>query len=359
MFVYSSKIIQFVKELKKELSLVLSREVGLKVRGDRFYDERQRCSYPIKVVIYNQKSMVGYFDPSFYELGFHEKLFYVKKDHWMNVLRHELAHYLTFIEYGECGVPHGEAFRKICQRYKWGEEVSRASIALEEVLEENEGTALSRKIQKLLALAKSSNSHEAESAMLKSRELLLKHNMEESAFAEEGDRFILKRILKQTKEDAKMRAIAQILETFFVSIVYNRSTDATYLEILGEEAHVEVAEYIAIFLTSELERLWMEAKKKARLQGLREKNSFFMGIAMGYLKKVHSLKREADPAETKALLVIEKQLIFAREMAYQRLSSSTRGGKYSKNAASIGEKMGREMTIHSAVTSTKSPLLIL
>ncbi len=61
MIVYSKKIVRFVNEIKTILKDVLSKEVGVRVAGNRFFDERERVSYPLQVVVYNNKSMLGYF----------------------------------------------------------------------------------------------------------------------------------------------------------------------------------------------------------------------------------------------------------------------------------------------------------
>ena len=120
MFVYSKKIIQFVNEIKRTIKDVLSKEVCIKVAGDRFYDQPQEASYPIKVVIYNNKSMLGYFDSHFYELGFHECLMHSSRKQLHDVIRHELAHYFTFINYGAAIQPHASEFRAFCQLMGWG-----------------------------------------------------------------------------------------------------------------------------------------------------------------------------------------------------------------------------------------------
>ena len=90
MIVYSKKIIQFLKrEIKCTVKGILSREIRVKVVGDRFYDQRQKFSYPIKVVIFNNKSMLGYFDSNFYELGFHECLMHSSKEQLHHIIKHE------------------------------------------------------------------------------------------------------------------------------------------------------------------------------------------------------------------------------------------------------------------------------
>src|SRR6185437_4197243 len=179
MIVYSKKIHQFIHEIKHVLRTVLASEVRLKVAGDRFYNPQQTLSYPLRVVIYNHQKMLGYFDPNFYELGFHECLMGVSKESLHNVIRHELAHYLTFMQYGESIAPHGSEFRAFCQSKGWDEQVYRSTTCLEGGSELVSGEEeIVRRVKKLMALANSSNRNEAELAMLKSQQLLLKHHID-------------------------------------------------------------------------------------------------------------------------------------------------------------------------------------
>ncbi len=352
MIVYSKKIIQFVDEIKRAVKDVLSKEIRLKVAGDRFYDKRY--SYPIKVVVYNNKSMLGYFDPHFYELGFHERLMHSSQLH--NVIRHELAHYMTFIAHGATDQPHSPEFRAFCIKMGWDEEVYRATICLENETAAVQESAVLRKVQKLMALAASSNTNEAEQAMIKSQQLLLKHNMEYTGETDE-ERVFLKRIMKQKRENAKMRSIATILETFFVSIVYCRAADFTYLEILGSSVNIEIAEYVAGFLEAELDTLWKQAQRQANLKGKIAKNSFFLGLAKGYCNKIQALKREYNSDVMHALMVIEKKLTLAKALVYPRLSSTRSGGNYCMESSAVGEQMGRQLTINPALNRSSQAVL--
>lgn len=352
MFVYSLKIIQFISEIKRTVKDVLSKEACLKVTGSRFYDQRKEASYPIKVVVYNNKSMLGYFDPNFYELGFHECLMHTSRQQLHNLIRHEVAHYITFILYGGGIQPHAAEFRTVCRQMGWGEEVYLATTILDgpgngAVIEES---SVLRKVQKLMALAGSSNQNEAEQAMIKSQQLLLKHNMESTYIGgEDGEKLFLKRIMKQKKENAKMRAIAQILETFFVSVVYSRNEEAVYLEILGSAVNIEIAEYVAGVLDHEFEKLWGQAQRVFHLKGKIAKNSFFLGIARGYCNKIQALKREYSSDVANALMVIEKQLVDAKAMVYERLSTTKSSGSYCKESSALGESMGRQLSINPAL----------
>lgn len=350
MIVYSHKIIRFIDEIKTTIKQVLTKEIGVKVSGNRFFDYEKKASYPIKVVIFNHKKMLGYFDPSFYELGFHECLIWSSQSQLHSVIRHELAHYIVSIVHGSWVQPHGPEFRAFCEKLGWREDVYQATVCLDgpddSAAKEN---SILRKIQKLMSLATSHNSFEAEQAMLKSQQLLLKHNIECAHIDEEGEKIYLKRILKQKKENSKMRSIALILETFLVNCVYVRTEDFIYLEILGNATHIEIAEYVANVLQLEFEKLWDRAKRELNLKGMIAKNSFFMGLAKGYCQKVQALKRNYQRDSQNALMVIEKKLGEAKEMVYQRLSVSKSCGRYCRDSAQVGEQMGRNLHIKPAV----------
>lgn len=361
--IYSKKLMRFIHEIKSTVKNIITHEIGLKVVGERFYNRFRQCSYPIQVVIYNDRSLLGYFDSNFFEMGFHERLMHSSREQLHQVIRHELAHYITFIEHGETSPSHGVAFRTFCQRMGWGEEIYRATLCLEgaENATNREESSIFRKVQKLMALTTSSNKNEAEQAMIKSQQLLLRHNLESNYIeGEDGERMFLKRILKQKKINAKMRAIANILETFFVSTVYNRTGEFTYLEILGSAVNIEIAEYVATVLQSELETLWDQAQRQANLKGAVAKNSFFVGLARGYCNKIQALKRDYTRDVTQGLIVIEKKLVEAKAMAYQRLTPGRSSGSYCHESSALGEQMGRQLNINPALnrSSKNSDALI-
>ncbi len=356
MLVYSKKIISFINDIKISLKYILAREVGLKVHGDRFYDRKEEYGYPINVVVFNDKKMLGYFDSQFYELGFHECLMHQSEEHLQNIIRHEIAHYMTFIDYGNCVEPHGRQFREFCQSMGWPEEVKKATTCLDDEVgvHKEEESAVLRKVQKLMALAASSNQHEAEQAMVKSQQLLLKHNIS-SDYIEDSDeeKIFLKRIMKQKKKNAKMQAIAIILRTFFVNTVYNRQDGATCLEIVGSATNIEIAEYVANTLVHELENLWNQARKQQfALKGTVAKNSFFLGVAKGYCDKINSLKKQCNSEVSNALIVIEKKLQDAQNMVYPRLRNSSSQARHCSESSQLGQQAGRGLNINPGINNS-------
>jgi hypothetical protein len=352
MIVYSEKIGELIGKIKFILKNILTQEVKLKVRGDRFYDKTGRYSYPVKIVIFNHGNKLGYFDADFLELGFHESVFFSSNEELSNLIRHEIAHYLTYIEYGGGFFPHGREFRSVCMGLNWGKEVYAAKISLEESPSLNK-SSISRKIEKLLALSSSSNTHESTSALIKSRELLLKHNMERSF--ENKEQIYLKRIIKSKRKSAKMEAIAHILETFFVSTIFNSTKEYVYLEIIGSAVNTEIAEYIGATLDIELERLWA----LSGLKGVTEKNSFFLGIAKGYFKKMQDLKNQYSQETTGALMVIENQLTLFKSILYPHLSQSKSFRKHSPTASSLGELIGKSLEFKKGIKQAHKTSFLL
>lgn len=362
MIVYSQKIIDFMNEIKSHALSILETEASLKVSlsSMRFYNAQKTYSYPLKVVIFNNNSMLGYFDPNFLELGFHECLMQSSREQLFDIIRHEIAHYLTFITYGNTQ-HHGPEFRSICQKLGWGENVFKATTCLDDGhhVQTFESNPVLSKIQKLLALSTSSNEHEAELAMIKSQQLLLKHNLDIKYISEKDeDKIFLKRIMKQSREDASMRAIARILETFFVSIVINRTSEHTYLEIVGTEVNLQIAEYVSSVLQIEFEKLWKNAQKTHLLRGAVAKKSFIIGIAIGYCNKIEALKKGYDTQVCQALMVLEKQLVDAKSLIYPRLKSVAARGSFCPASSMLGEQAGKHLNINPAVGNSNKNNLI-
>lgn len=356
MIVYSEKIIRFIDEIKQAIKHILIYEIRLKVLGNRFYTKCQTFSYPISVVIYSDKSMLAYFDPEFYELGFHKSLINLSKDQLHHVIRHELAHYMIYIN-GHNESAHGAVFKNFCRSLGWGQEVYRSTLCLDKPLTDDimHDCTVTRKIKKLLALTSSENQHESEQALIKAQQLLLKHNLELNEEDQKEDDIILKRIMKQKKQDAKLKSIAKILETFFINVIFHRGLNHTHLEITGTKINVDIAEYVAYFLYHELDMLWNKVQQIHKdLKGLSAKNSFFYGIAKGYCRKIGALKNETTQYSPGALLTIEKNLTAIKNLIYPHLSVMRSQHKNCQQASHLGEQAGKDLNIHQAIQKSSS-----
>lgn len=345
---YSSSILDFIKKLNLMAKEILIVEMQLGVRGSHilFGDYR----YPINIVVFEDKSRLGYFNPEFHEIGIHKAMIFSKdQDFLKNLIRHELAHYYVFMKYGSYLEAHGKEFRQVCSQFGWKKKVSLSTFEISDKnLMESEQFAskISKKVQKLFALASSSSIHESENATVKANELLMKYNLE-TLLENEDKEMQIKKVLFSPRANAKLYAISSILRSFFVFPVLNHGQSNVYLEIFGEKTNIEIADYVANFLDHKMDLLWQEARKKYHLKGIVAKNSFFRGLASGYKEKIDQLHNNSS--HNSALMKIDKMLQMHAQKAYPRLNSTATRSKHSEHANQSGKKEGKNLKIDKGI----------
>lgn len=210
----------------------------------------------------------------------------------VNVLKHEMAHQLAG---GEAG--HGPPFQEACRRlgvppaYRTASGDTPALFADLESASQlvAEGRRFFAKVEKLLALARSANEHEAALAMRKANELIAKHNLQQTAA--DVDRHYRHVIISSGRQRLHgwQRSIAAILgEFFFVKVIlaatYVPDQDTVHktIELFGRAENVAVAEYCYHFLANELDFLWHRNKARFPGQTATEKNSYSLGVLAGF-----------------------------------------------------------------------------
>jgi hypothetical protein len=354
MNIYSPSIISFISLLKKYSIEILGNEMGLKIRGKRF--GFRGLLYPVNIVVFERKNFLGHFDSSSLLISINKLLMYSAKTEVIkNVLRHELAHYLCFLEYQNQVEPHGMEFREICQRFNWNKEIFGASFNVISENEKIEGDLPSErvieKVKKLISLSQSSNANEAELAMIKANNLILAHNLER--LDQKPDEFTyLERVLSGKKATGKTRAIYEILKEFFVYPVFNYGREGFYLEVIGTKENVEVADYVANFLDLELEKIW----GLQTIKGVSLKNSFMEGLAEGFIKKLKQEK--VGHFSGNFLIKIEEDLNQRARLVYPRLSKKTLiRGLDCEKAKNLGRKEGVNLKIRNGISNKERRLI--
>ena len=340
--IYSTATQSFTKKCLTLYKEILINEVGLKLRGKTFIFKG--FIYPFHIVTFEGGNKLGYFNSFLMEIGIGKQLMFAQDDLLVEVIKHEIAHLLAFLEYGNLARPHGREFKDICIRYGWKTSI-KATIPMEEV--EKKSKKLMSKVVKLFDLSNSSNAHEAKSALNKARSLMIEHGIDTVVNKEEED-FIVVRVLETKRSNEKLKAIAQILRSFFVYPVINHGRGKVYLEIFGERRHVEIGEYIAKLLDIKLDQLW---KSETVLSGLRAKNSFLRGIAEGFTSDAVSNKE-------RGVIKIEKALKESISIAYPHLSHVRSGARIDKKALKEGLKVGSKLKLPKGVNKSKSPPLL-
>ena len=274
-----------------------------------------------------------------------------------DILRHEFAHYLTFIHHGSGVQAHGEEYRNICHHYSWGENVYKASANLEQLNSNLEGDLNAEKIidkiKKLLKLASSENEHESQAATIKANELLLKYNLN-LIESESFETLYVDKLIIQKRKSAKLIAIYDMIKHFMVTPILSYGKGQVALEATGTKANIELAHYVAGFLDQELERLWDIYKKENNLTGTKAKNSFFLGLAKGYDLKNQQMMKNFSPVQSQNLVMIKNKLDSQVKKIYHRLSSSASGNSLDQTSFNAGKSAGQSLSINRGLNNNNS-----
>jgi hypothetical protein len=314
--VFSASIETFLQRLTVMVRQILRNEFAVSVGRTRFETE-DGWTWPIRLVAIDDTQRLGWFDPDSCTVAIHKRLMYSAKDRVLkNLLRHELAHYFTYIAYHEAGLddrPHGPQFQSICEHYGLAPDVRRSTC---DVAEENDAIAgelaneaIIGKIQRLFSLAESDNEHEAELALVRANELMVRHNLEAAALVHDdaGEiEYCVKVVIPCRRSSPRTSAIADILTEFFV---YPVQTSAG-LEVTGTGENVEQAEYIAGVLDRALAASWKRARAENPGRHLREK-PFMMAAADSYLAKLRRAKTQYCEQDQRALALLADELDWA------------------------------------------------
>ncbi|MFZ4715706.1 MAG: SprT-like domain-containing protein [Bacteriovoracaceae bacterium] len=334
--------------------------------GAKFFRTRfllNNYYYPLNFVVFEKEKLLAYFEPGTFRLGFNKKLMYeAKSDILKDILRHELAHYLTHIRFSDHEHAHGPEFHSVCERYGWGREVSDATIEIMKENEKIEGDLktedLMVKVKKLLTLAQSDNPHEAELATLKANQLILKHNLQYIADVNNDEEILYTaRVYAAPRNSAKMQTVYEILRTFMVYPVFNYGKEEVYLEVSGSKTNVEIADYVAGFLERELEKLWEHNKEAHNLKGKVAKNSFFHGVGLGYKSKHQEFRSSVSSSDQKSLIKIEQDLVERVKAFYPRLSSVGSERQHDQEGLKRGHEAGKNLSIQAGIKGKLLKLL--
>ena len=294
----------------------------------------------------------------------------------LQVLKHEMAHQLcTALSLGGKSV-HGQAFQDSCERLGVLPEFRRPGLVVPEMVAaaaarselSEAGRKCLLKIEKLLALGRSANQHEAALAMEKANAMLEKYHLNGLG---EGDEhrytcFVIDR--KKKKITAYQKHICSILQQFFfVKIVLSQLYDPLCsdsfktIEMFGTRENVAIAEYCFHFLENRLALLWSANRGRFAGSMQTEKNSYYLGILRGFREKLELQKRkrpvQAVAPQAGALILAEEQrLAWFVGMRYPRLRRASAGGaKVNGSTYRQGIEEGRQIILNDAVCEKESP----
>jgi hypothetical protein len=278
-----------------------------------------------------------------------------------SVLEHEMAHqFVDEILHVRTETAHGETFRRVCaERGIDARAAGKPSVAsptdpasagagadpgADRVLE---------RIRKLLALAGSPNQHEAEIAMRKAHELMLRHNIEATA-TRASHSYCIRHLGDPRKRGTRVESeVAGLLsEFFFVKVIRvpvylpREGKSGLVYEIAGTHANVEMAGHVYAFLLATAERLWNENRHDARVRNGRDRLVYQSGVVGGFREKL--LSERVDLKETGLVWVGDRSLDGFYHARHPHITTRRHHVRIN-SAHAAGREAGRTVVLHKPV----------
>lgn len=284
----------------------------------------------------------------------------------IEVLKHEAAHQYVDEVLGGDTTAHGTRFQEVC-RLRGIDARARARATDgagegEAPGETSERLRIVARVQKLLALAESSNQHEAELAAATAQRIMLKYNLE-LQHAPSPDHEPCGYLWLGTptgRVQAHERALAMLLsEHFFVQVIWvgaYRPLEAkrgSVLEVCGRPENLAMAEYVHTFVLRTIERLWQEHKRSAKLRSDRDRRNFLTGAVRGLDKK---LRAQRAGAEREGLVWVGDADVdsYYRRRHPRIVNVSSRGSAHRSGYAE-GESAGKSIVLSRPVSADSTP----
>jgi hypothetical protein len=280
------------------------------------------------------------------------------------VLRHEIAHQFAYQVLGVRNeTPHGASFKKACELLRANPRASGSYETLHERIingaQKSEEDKILHRVKKLMALAQSTNQHEAETAMIKARELIAKYNID--LIEREGRRdfvsvFVGKPALRHFREEYMLGGLIE--DFYFVqgiwtpAYVMEKGRMGRVMEISGTAHNVKIASYVYDFVSHFIDTRWAVYNKNKNLNRYR-KTDFAIGILDGFRSKLKT-QEKIDVAYygNKALVSIEDPLL-TRYMNYHypNISSIRRNALNTDHQVlHDGISIGKKLVISEGIT---------
>jgi len=353
-------------ELSAALEAALVRE--LRARYDYDNDARfaRRMTAPV-IVLSDSTTHLGRWHSATRTLEISRRL--VLDRPWLEVaavLEHEMAHQFVDEVLGvRDETAHGETFRRVCAERGIDARAAGSPITDPAAAPDPSADRVLERIRKLLALAGSPNQHEAEIAMRKAHELMLRHNIEATTARVERS-YELRHLGDPHKRRTRVESdVAGLLsEFFFVKVIRvpvylpRLGRSGLVYEIAGTHANVEMASHVYAFLLATAERLWAENRHDARVRSGRDRLVYQSGVVGGFRDKL--LSERVDLKQTGLVWVGDRTLDGFYRARHPRIT--TRRQRRSINGAhAAGREAGRTVVLHKPVergASATAPRLL-
>lgn len=334
-------------------------------------DLRKKMRKPL-FALRDFKNRLGYWSSEKREIGLSRP--FVLNHSWSDirdVLYHEMAHQLTSEVLGAPLEPaHGPGFQNACRMLKANPRATGKYIPLSQQIfqaSECESDKIRLRIQKLMALAQSSNFYEAEAAMIKAHELMAKYETAQIVRNAPRDYFSIfvgKPALRHFGEDYSLAHL--LMDFYFVkgiwvsAYVVEKGKMGRALEISGTARNLQIATYVFDFIGRFIDAEWNRYNTDGKMNRYR-KTDFAAGILSGFKMKLEQESSAGKAASTALSLVpITDLQLKAYFMArYPRIGTIQRKGRhYHPDVVSDGTEIGKTLVIRKGISQPSTDLPI-
>ena len=321
------------------------------------WDNRERFGgrlVPPVIVLSDSTSHLGRWDRATRTLEIARALAFDRP--WLevtSVLEHEMAHQFVDEVLGvRTETAHGETFRRICAERGIDARAAGKPDAGSAAADPGADRVLER-IRKLLALAGSPNQHEAEIAMRKAHELMLRHNIEATA-ARALHSYEVRHLGDPHKRGTRVESeVAGLLsEFFFVKVIRvpvylpRLGKSGMVYENAGTRPNVEMASHVYAFLLATAERLWKANRHDARVLSGRDRLVYQSGVVGGFRDKL--LAERVDLKQTGLVWVGDRSLDGFYRARHPRITTRRHSVRIN-GAHAAGREAGRTVVLHKPV----------
>ena len=274
----------------------------------------------------------------------------------VEVLKHEMAHqYVDEVLGQPDDAMHGAVFRRVCEER--GIDPSAAGVPNGNAAQSVDQHLLER-IAKLLALAESSNEHEAQAAMSAAQRMMLKYNIDLAVSGRQPAHTFRHLGTPSGRVNEAQRILAGILaDHFFVQTIWVpvwrplEGRRGSVLEICGSEANLELAEYVHAFLNVTAERLFREFRKSSAGWGAK-RLTFIAGVMAGFRER---LERERKKSKAEGLVWVGDAALegFLRKR-HPRIRWTRYAVGQGSEAYARGREAGEKIVLHRGIRANSS-----
>jgi hypothetical protein len=195
--------------------------------------------------------------------------------------------------------PRGLTYRRICSKLGVDPLPTSASRQASVQHEPQANARVVSRVHKLLALARSPNRHEAETAAMTAQRLLLRFNIQQDALddpspdARYAVRHLGPALARRREHDQRLAKILN--DYFFVESAWlpvylpRQGVRATVLEICGLDVNLQMAEHVHAFLRHTATSLW-STYQRTNPSSADARLAFLAGVMQGFESKLAEQK---------------------------------------------------------------------